>query len=620
MGIYLYNGADKKLLKKAKKEDICADLSKKFDLWYNDLEQSRQDTISLLRELYPNYNNNKRELKKVPDTYEQYKTYWSAIASSTYQNTFKGMFDIEGQDVRSNNMASMYKSSLIYDFNKMKLKETLDGMLNDWCVKGESACFVHWDEDIEKKPSIKENTIIDAETGKITTEVVKTSVYESKGGHVHIKMIDPHNLYYDKSQRYDWQMCGKIYRAFLPIQYILTNTDYGLTAEEKKEIRSLVSDEIKDGSNDVQEDKTSKDQTTFGNNIEVWEYRGDYLTPDGVDYVKDAVIVVIARKYLAKIEESQYPKCPILYSTYMDRPDTLRGQSPLKMANILSDVENKCMDLQMKAWELNVVPTFLAPKGAFQATTKLVAGRPVEYDPSTLGAQPPQKLDFSSGMRGFDFQTFFKAKMEGATGMTQYMQGSQEGSVRTAEESSFIQAGSTMRKSTEVYMFSHKVILPMVQLYADFKKEMEQGMEKNVRHITPDGQNVFVKINDEVRNGDYTFLIDGAGTTVAREAELQQLFTLLGLPAFQSLLQVMDVPTALEFLKWIMNRGDFSGVDQVFEEIGTNSQISKIGTQAGIQPQNQTGFNQDMRGMIKQNIPNMAQQLLQQGQPEQLPQ
>lgn len=621
MAVYLYKGADKKILKKKKKDEICADLSNKFDLWYNDLEQSRLDALNILRDIYPSYDNSKREVKKVPDLYEQYKTYWSAIATGTYQDNYRGMFDIEGQDLRSNNLASIYKSSIVNDFSKMDLKTTLDAMLDDWCIKGECAGFIHWDEDINREQQITETQEIDPITGEVSFEVIKQMVDKSEGGYVHIKRIDPHNLYYDKSQRYNWQMCGKIYRDFLPIQYILTNTEYSLTDDEKKEIREMVSDDTKNKDNDSLKDKSSKEQTVWGNNVEVWEYRGDYITPDGVDYVKDAVIVVIARKYLAKVEQSQYPKCPIIYSTYMDRPDTLRGQSPLKMANILSDVENKCMDLQMKGWELNVVPTFLAPKGAFQTNQKLIAGRPVEYDGSaTFGGQPPQKLDFASALRGFDFQKFFTNKMEGATGMTQYLQGSQEGAVRTAQESAYIQSGATMRKSTEVYMFSHKVILPLVKLFALFKKVMEKGSEQNIKHRNPTGSDYYATVNDEVREGNYEFLIDGAGTAVAREAELQKMFMLLQQPAFQSLMQIMDTPTALEFLKWIMNRTDFSGTDQLFEMMNINSKMGQIANQVGIQPQNQAGFNQAMQGEINKQIPSIAQQLLNRGQQEALPQ
>lgn len=205
--------------------------------------------------------------------------------------------------------------------------------------------------------------------------------------------------------------------------------------------------------------------------------------------------------------------------------------------------------------------------------------------------------------------------------MTQYLQGSQEGAVRTAQESNFIQAGSNMRKSTEVYLFSHKVILPLVNTYALFKKELESGMVKTIRHKDEDGNNIYTSITDEVRNGNYCFIIDGNGTAIAREAELRQLFTLLGLPAFQSLLQMVDPTTAIEFLKWVLNRGDFSGTSQLFELLGLNGQLNRLGASVGIRPENQAGFSQDMKGQISQALPELASRLLSQNrQPEQLPQ
>ena len=129
MGIYYYKGNDKKLLRKSSREDICRDIVNKFNQWYSDLEQSRKDTVNILKELFPDYNQKRLEVKKIPDVYEQYKTYTSAIYRATFQS-YEGMFDIEGQDLRSNNLASAYKASLVYDYYKMNLKKTLDAVIS----------------------------------------------------------------------------------------------------------------------------------------------------------------------------------------------------------------------------------------------------------------------------------------------------------------------------------------------------------------------------------------------------------------------------------------------------------------------------------------------------------
>jgi hypothetical protein len=507
----------------------------------------------------------------------------------------------------------MYKASLVYDYYKMDLKKTLDAVSDDWAIKGESALFVHWDRKTVKKPIVNQVVVINEKTGmqEVKLENGFEDVVEHEG--VHIKRIDPHNLYYDKSQRHNWDMCGKIYREFIPIQYILTNKDYRLTDAEKNELREMIKPST-DGE-DMQELKSMRDRKVIGNSIEVLEYRGDYITPDTYEILRDVEIVVIAGKYLARLEESQYPCCPIIYDTYMPRPDTGRGQSPLKPAYILSEVENRCIDLSLKAWELSVNPVFLSPKGAFSSYAKLEGGKPLEYNSDILGGNIPQKVDFSAGVRGFEFQQFFKQKMEGATGITQYLQGSGEGAVRTASESTFINQGANMRMAREAYMFSERIILPMVKTHALFKKYHDT--EDRIIKTQIDGKAVFAKIDEEVRNGNYTFIIGGSQSSVEREAETQKLFMLLGAPAFQSLAQLMDVQTASEFLKWVLNRNDFKGTEQVFEMMNINSKIQQTANSMGIRPENQKGFTSDMMGVINQSIPEIGNALVSSQQNEQ---
>ena len=618
MGNYYYSNDNKKLIRKAKRDQIASDIVSKFNSYYADLEPSRAEAVAILKELFPSYHRSKKEVKKIPDVYEQYKTYTSALFKGTYQN-YDSIVDVEGQDLRSNNRASMYKASLVYDYYKMGLKKTLDAVADDWAIKGEGALFVHWDRKTVKKPVLNQTIVINTETGEQELKVEKgfEDVVEHEG--VHIKRIDPHNLYYDKSQRHNWDMCGKIYRDFIPIQYILSNKDYKLTDVEKNELREMIK-ACTEGE-DIQELKSMRDRKVIGNTIEVLEYRGDYITPDTYEILRDVEIVVIAGKYLARLEESQYPKCPIIYDTYMPRPDTGRGQSPLKPAYILSEVENRCIDLSLKAWELSTNPVFLAPKGAFSSYTKLEGGKPLEYNSDILGGQVPQKVDFSAGVRGFEFQQFFKQKMEGATGITQYLQGSGEGSVRTASESTYINQGANMRMAREAYMFSERIILPMVKTHALFKKYYDT--EDRIIKTDIDGKAVFTKIDEEIRNGNYTFIIGGSQSQVEREAETQKLFMLLGAPAFQSLAQLMDVQTASEFLKWVLNRNDFKGTEQVFEMMNINSKIQQTANNMGIRPENQKGFASDMMGLIGQSIPDMGEALAlsqQEEQQEQLPQ
>lgn len=591
----------KKLLTKDRRSAIASDIDTKFKLWYSDLYISRLETLKLLRDLFPGYANEGMKLKKVPSTYEQAKTYESAIYRATYQN-YDGIVDIEGQDLRSNNLAGIYKASLVYDYNNINLKATLDEILKDWITKGEGSAYISWKENIIQVPEKEIVQVYDEVSGQTYEEVqtVMKDVVTFRG--VDVKRIDPHNLYFDKSQKENWDACGKVYRAFVPIQTILANTSYNLTSQEIKELKELTkpNEDIGDYRNKVIDSGVK----VIGSNIEVLEFYGDYMVPETLDVVRNAEIVIIAGKYVARMEQSKKPKCPIVYGSYLERPDTLRGQSPMKVPAILNDVENMCVDLMMKAWQLNVDPVFLAPKGSFPSYSRLVPGKPIEYDPTTLATSAPQKIDFSSGLRGFDFDKFFKEKIEGATGITQYLLGSQEGSVRTASESTYIHAGATMRVAREAYLFQSKIILPIVKLHALFKKIYD--IEPRYVRM-PD--NRYAEVTDEVRNGNYTFLLGDSQTSVEREAETQKLFQLLSSPAFQSLAGIMDVQTASEFLKWLLNRMNFKETDQIFEIINLNQQMRNEGSNMGVKPENLEGFRQAMMDRTRAFVPLIAESL-----------
>lgn len=591
----------KKLLTKDRRSAIASDIDTKFKLWYSDLYISRLETLKLLRDLFPGYANEGMKLKKVPSTYEQAKTYESAIYRATYQN-YDGIVDIEGQDLRSNNLAGIYKASLVYDYNNINLKATLDEILKDWITKGEGSAYISWKENIIQVPEKEIVQVYDEVSGQTYEEIqtVMKDVTTFRG--VDVKRIDPHNLYFDKSQKENWDACGKVYRAFVPIQTILANTSYNLTSQEIKELKELTkpNEDIGDYRNKVIDSGVK----VIGSNIEVLEFYGDYMVPETLDVVRNAEIVIIAGKYVARMEQSKKPKCPIVYGSYLERPDTLRGQSPMKVPAILNDVENMCVDLMMKAWQLNVDPVFLAPKGSFPSYSRLVPGKPIEYDPTTLATSAPQKIDFSSGLRGFDFDKFFKEKIEGATGITQYLLGSQEGSVRTASESTYIHAGATMRVAREAYLFQSRIILPIVKLHALFKKIYD--IEPRYVRM-PD--NRYAEVTDEVRNGNYTFLLGDSQTSVEREAETQKLFQLLSSPAFQSLAGIMDVQTASEFLKWLLNRMNFKETDQIFEIINLNQQMRNEGSNMGVKPENLEGFRQAMMDRTRAFVPLIAESL-----------
>lgn len=602
MTTFFYNENKKVSLTPARRQAICSDINNMFKRFYSDLDASRRETEDILKGLYPDTNTDK--IDKIPDLYEQYKTYISALQRACYPD-YRAIVDIEGLDMESNSYASAYKSSLVYDWYNIDLLKTINKASIDWTIKGESALFVCWKEEYYQVTNVSTNNYLD-DFGNIVTETVKTKEDIPTFKAVDVKRIDPHSLFFDKSQVDDWDNCRKIYRDFVPVETILANSSYNLTPEEKKDLRELVKESSECETDSRFDSENNAEKKVFGNTVEVLEFEGTYTLPDSPETLRRMEATVIAGKYLAKFQESDKPKSPFIWACYMERPDTGRGQSPLKIPQIINSVENMCLDLAMQCWINTANPVFLAPKGAFPKALNIVPGRPVEYD-MTLMEQIPKAIDFSAGMKGVELTNFLKEKMQNATGITQYMQGSQDGSVRTASEASYIHSGANMRMSREAFLFSHNVLYPLVRLYALYKRVFDTN-DTEIR--LDDG--TYAIIDEKIRSGRYKFIIGGSQSAMEKEAETKKIFELFSLPVFQTLAQIMDPLSASQLLKWTMNRLNLQGTNQIEQLLDMNDQLRKFAQSQGIQNNNIPEFQEDARNYIQDNIPQIGRQMLEQ--------
>ena len=598
MTTFYYKENKKISLNPERRTKISGNIKSLFKNYYADLEEPKRETAEILDKLFPSTSDSK--IDKIPSLYEQYKTYTSAIQRACYPS-YDAIVDIKGLDIASNNLAGTYKASLIYDWYNIDLESTIDKCQDDWATKGEAAAYICWREDIVQMESESQSMEINPETLLPELVTVKQSIPVSTFRAVDVKRIDPHNLYFDRSQIDNWQSCKKIYRDFVPVEQIIANTSYKLTPAEKKELKELVYNN--DRSLSFKYETIIDDDTIlYGTTVEVLEFEGDFVDPDTYEIYKNMEATVVAGKYLVRFEESKKPKSSIVWAAYMRRPDTGRGQSPLRIPEILNDVQNMCADLMMQSWKLNTYPTFMAPKGMLPGYVNLEPGMVVEYDNSDLATQgTPVKMDFTSGLRGFEFSDFFQRRMESATGINQYMQGAMDGSVRTASEASYIHSGATMRMAREAYLFSHNFLYKLVRNYALFKKVFDTENTE-----IPIGNNQYAVVDEKVRNGNYQFIIGGSQAAVEREAETQKIFTLFGLPVFQSLAGVLDPVTSAELLKWTLNRMNFQDTDQILNMLDMNGTLRKLAKQMGVSDKNYEGFRQDMMQQFMEQAPQIA--------------
>ena len=245
----------------------------------------------------------------IPDVYEQRQSLKANMYRATYQN-YDGMFDIEGLDPESHELSAMLKSALVYDCYKIDLQSTLDKILDDYIDKGEAAWFAHWTTKVERKRIQEEVPIIGinefGEEDLIDVDVINRPKDEIIYEGADIERIDPLNLYFDKSQRNHWESCGKIYREFVPLNYILSNKDYKLTREEISELKDLVAQRKNETVYNYSDEYYNIDTKVIGSTVEVMEYYGDYIMPNGDTTIEnnDRVIVIAPKnKSIGDLEE-----------------------------------------------------------------------------------------------------------------------------------------------------------------------------------------------------------------------------------------------------------------------------------------------------------------------------
>ena len=146
-----------------------------------------------------------------------------------------------------------------------------------------------------------------------------------------------------------------------------------------------------------------------------------------------------------------------------------------------------------------------------------------------------------------------------------------------------------------------------MRVYALYKKVYDKT-EKDVR--LPDG--TYRKVTEEVRKGNYRFIIGGAQSAIEREAETNKLMQLLSLPTFQALISQLDVTTMQNFVIWLLNRMNFKETQQIFTLLGIDRAISENGRNMGVSEENLPDLRQQVTRELEGQVPDTIMRLAQQ--------
>lgn len=521
---------DKNKINYIDEQFLMSNIIEKYDYFENDRTTQLTDNRLIKYAIYdsdiPKINSWDCNIQ-LPDIYELAQTLKSHLVQNLYSHS-DGMFDVEGTDFETQKYANRQKAMLVNTFEKMKIEDEMEKIIDSVVETGEVTLFVGWDTkfrrtrraislDEQIKNNIKENFIVENKV-----------IYDN----ARVKFINYEDFVFDKTDVNNWDSCAKIYRTYQSLAEIKSNKSNNMLNEEKLEIlKGVVAGK---------KTKSIKKSVSYENKIEVIEYWGDIELPTG-EVLKNKLIVIAGRSVLIRFEDNPYIINPFIHANIIECPSTGRGISPLRVALILNNISSTILNKQLDALALMMNPPYLAPKGCFTGQQDVRPGKIIEYDASLM-TSVPAPLSFDKAMQGWDFLNYFKSTVESATGIFKNMAGNLQSSDKTATEINYSVNGQEARLNMILEAINRKVIVPMVEKTAEIISNFKLGKESILANDR--GRTFLVEIDDKIRNSSYIYRYGDRKATFERKARIKELFEVL-----QSFAKISEVSQRIDWLE-----------------------------------------------------------------------
>ena len=442
---------------------------------------------------------------QLPEIYELAQTLKSHIVQNLYSHP-EGMFDVSGIDAQTQTLANKQKAMLVNAFEKMKIENVMEKIIDSVVETGEVTLFVGWETKTKK---VRRALSFDEQMEKQTPFpfiVEDRVVYDN----AKVKFINYEDFVFDKNEVQNWDSCAKIYRTYQSLDDIRTNKSNNMLDQEKLEkLKGVVANK--------------KNSKVPDKKIEVLEYWGDIELKNG-EILKNKLIVVAGRSVIIRFEDNPFITNPFIHANIIECPTTGRGISPLRVALILNNISSTILNKQIDALALMMNPPYLAPKGCFKGQQDVRPGKIIEYD-STLMTSSPTPLSFDKAMTGWDFLNYFKSTIESATGIFKNMAGNIQSQERTATEINYSVNGQEARLNMILESINRKIIVLMVEKTAEVIANFKLGKEKIL--VNNRGKIDYIEIDDTIRNSNYIYRYGDRKAIFERKSRLKELFEVI---------------------------------------------------------------------------------------------
>ena len=507
---------------------LLSNIVGKYDYYDSDRTSQKSDNRLLSYAIYnsdiPRINSWDSTIQ-LPEIYELAQTLKSHIVQNLYSHP-DGMFDVSGNDFESQKHANQQKSMLVSVFEKMKIENEMEKIIDSVVETGEVTLFVGWEtktKQIRRKLTLEDQIKYNTDSSFTVEEKV---VYDNPK----VRFINYEDFVFDKNNASNWDSCAKIYRTYQTFDQIVSNKSNNfLDIEKIEKLKGVVASK-----NGKRDDKYSVPK------IEVLEYWGDIEFPTG-QILKNQLICVAGRSVVIRMEDNPFVINPFIHANIIENPATGRGISPLRVALILNNISSTILNKQLDALALMINPPYLAPKGCFRGEQDIHPGKIIEYDASLM-TSVPTPIPFDKAMTGWDFLSYFKSTIESATGIFTNMSGNISPLDRTATEINYSANGQEARLNMILESINRKVIVPMVEKTAELISNFKIGKETIM--IKNQGKTDLIDIDEDVRNSNYVYRYGDRKASFERKSKLKELFNVI-----QSFLQIEDVSKRINWLE-----------------------------------------------------------------------
>ena len=485
--------------------------------------------------------------------YSLFQTQQAYIWDNIYANV-ENLFDVRGTDEVSEQTAEMQKRKLVNILYKIGIQHKLDTAIEHLGSIGEICLFISWRK---KYKQIRRPTSTMKQTPLFTRGLYGIYNQEIYNG-ADVETINPLNLVFDPRINPDenekWDACGKIIKSWETYDAISANKLYHLSDAGLSEIRALLAYPAED----KDRPETAKtDDITDADRIEVLQYWGDYMLPDG-NVLKNWHIVVIGRSYLAAFEPNRWIINPIINMALFRDVESKRGIPELwSVYDLCMEQENK-VNLQNDAQSLNLNPPAYAPEGFFKDNKiKLFPGKQVEYKQGMEDPASIIKMSFPL-LKNEDIIQYYDALASAVSGIHLNMKGETAARPVTATEINIKIEGQTTRLSKTLDAIKQNVIVPMVEKVAELEANMKFGEEALAFRLN--GIPVHNTIGDIVRQGNYEYkYTDNSG--IQEKYKLSQVITKILSPIWDD----KSIPlNKMEVIKQSLKNAGIENTDKFF--------------------------------------------------------